>query len=426
MIGRQQIPAGLLVPLGVVFFVALATACGEPVDRPAGEESAVEKTAGDATVGVEIRELDLPAARGSFAPRLVAGDEELLMTWWEPVVAVDDSGGHRLRFARYSGAWSAPRTVVEGTGFFANWADFPNVIREPSGDLLVHWLAKTGEETYAYSIFLARSSDDGLTWEPLGKLNDDDTDTEHGFVSFVPEGDAVRAYWLDGRLMAEGGPMTVRTALVGETIGPSELIDDRVCECCPTTAVETASGPMVAYRDRSEEEVREIALVRRAGAGWGSPEIVTSDGWQIPGCPVNGPTLARRDGRTAMAWFTGADDRPRVSLRFLEEPVEEVFDVDVADPLGRVDVVLLPDGDAVVSWLGLEGEQAELRLRRVSATKGGGEPVAIARISGSRSSGIPQLELVGNSLFLAWVEVGEDGPERIQLREVPAALLPPA
>jgi hypothetical protein len=399
----------------------MAAACGSPVEQVAVDEAASQRE-----VAVEMRELDPPTAEGAFVPRLVSGDDELLMTWWEPLEATEGSRQHRLRFARYSGTWSAPQTVVEGEEFFANWADFPTVIREPSGDLLVHWLAKTGEETYAYSIFLSRSRDDGLTWERLGKLNDDETDTEHGFVSFVPEGEVVRAYWLDGRLMAEGGPMTVRTALVGETVGPSELLDDRVCECCPTSAVRTASGPLVAYRDRSEEEVREIALVRRSGADWATPEAATSDGWQIPGCPVNGPALVHRDGRTVMAWFTGAEERPRVGLRFLEEPPGEAFEVDAGGPLGRVDVVLLPDGDAVVSWLGLEGEEAELRLRRVSAAEGGGEPVAMARISGSRSSGIPQLELIGDSLFLAWVEVGEEGPLRIRLREVPAALVPPA
>ena len=33
-------------------------------------------------------------------------------------------------------------------------------------------------------------------------------------------------------------------------------------ECCPTTAAMTADGPIVAYRDRSPEEVPDIYITR--------------------------------------------------------------------------------------------------------------------------------------------------------------------
>ncbi len=385
----------------------------------------VEQSGDNAAAGAAptIRSLDPPAAQGAFAPRIAADTNGLLMTWWEPLEGVRQ---YRLMFASHQPAgWSDPTVIAEGADFFANWADFPSVIREPSGSLLAHWLAKTEEATFAYSIFLARSKDGGRTWEELGKLNDDDTDTEHGFVSFVRDGSAVRAYWLDGRLMAEDGPMTVRSALVTETIGPSELLDDRVCECCPTDAVETADGSIVAYRNRDEDEIREMYAVRRADDGWSEPSPLTADGWMIPGCPVNGPAVDHRDGLTAMAWFTAADNKPRVAVGFSrDESTMSPIVVDDGRPLGRVGLVLESGGDAVVSWLSVAGDEAELRLRRVAPSGARSESMVVARTSGARASGIPQVERLGDSLFVSWVEVLDGNPSQIRLSEIPASLLP--
>ena len=55
------------------------------------------------------------------------------------------------------------------------------------------------------------------------------------------------------------GNMTIRTAFVADSIGPGVPLDDRVCECCSTSAAMTANGPVIVYRDRSADEVRDIA-----------------------------------------------------------------------------------------------------------------------------------------------------------------------
>jgi hypothetical protein len=373
------------------------------------------------------RELDPPSAPGSFAPGLSVGDDEALLTWWERMEDVEGERSHRLMFSRFEGSWSEPSVVAADQDFFANWADFPAPIREPRGSLLVFWLAKTASPTFSYSIFLARSHDDGLTWEPLGKLNDDDTDTEHGFTSMVVEGDAVRAYWLDGRLMADEGPMTVRTARIGETVGPSELLDDRVCECCPTDAVATSDGSMVAFRDRSEDETREIAAVSRRDGSFTASAPVTRDGWRIPGCPVNGPAVDFEGGRTALAWFTAADSTPRVSVAFrpdLDGDFGVPALVDDSKPLGRVGLALDDSGDAIVSWLAIVEKEAELRLRRITPVGSMGEPFVVGRTSAARASGMPQLERLGEDLLVAWVEILGEAPSRIRVRAIPSGMIP--
>jgi len=110
-------------------------------------------------------------------------------------------------------------------------------------------------------------------------------------------------------------------------------LDTRVCECCQTSAVMTADGPVVVYRDRSEadKEIRDISIVRLKGGKWSAPRPVFQDGWQLNGCPVNGPAVAAAGPRVAVAWFTGADKTSRVKLAFSAD-AGETFGQPVAEP----------------------------------------------------------------------------------------------
>lgn len=365
-----------------------------------------------------------PAAEHSFAPYLTGGGGELLLTWIEPL----GEGAHRVRFARWTEAgWGAPATVTEGADLFANWADTPGVVRGGDDALYAHWLAETGSEKYAYSILLARSVDHGATWEPLGPLPDDDTPTEHGFVSWVPEADGARAFWLDGRQWVEGGPMSLRTARVGSAgVSGAARLDARVCDCCPTAAAMGEGGPLVVYRDRSEDEIRDIYRMSWAGGGWGEPEPVAVDGWRIEGCPVNGPRVAARDGREAVAWFTAAGDEAAVRMVFAgpgATPSTErstPLRVDDGRPLGRVDLEL-GEGGAWVIWLEAlaeRRERAEVRLRWVSDAGELSESRAVAETGSARASGFPHLARLGERLVLAWVESTTGSSPRVRVTDL--------
>jgi hypothetical protein len=367
--------------------------------------------AGSAPGGLDP--LDSPAGPGSMAPSLVSAGpagKDVLLTWLEPL----PPAGHRFRISRLSGGrWSAPVTVASGPGFFANWADFPSVAGAPDGSLTAHWLAKTGDDTYAYGIFQARSTDGGATWKEMGLLHDDRTPAEHGFVSWVAEGKGLRAFWLDGRQTAKGGPMTLRTTVLeGGIPRPSELLDDRVCDCCHTAAALAADGPVVVYRDRTAEEVRDIYVKRRTSAGWSKPVRVGADKWRIPGCPVNGPAIAAAGKRVAVAWFTGAPPGPRVQVAFSADggaTFGKPVLVDGEKPLGRLDLVLDGEGNALVSWLALNEKNADLRLRRVSPAGKAEPPMTLATTSASRSGGVPRLAVAAGRLYVAWVDDSEAG-----------------
>lgn len=362
---------------------------------------------------------DPPAAPGAMGPSLTPTADGLLLTWLEPA---RDGAGHALRIARLEGdRWSPSGTIVKGDDFFANWADFPAVAQAPDGSLTAHWLAKTGADTYAYGIFLTRSTDGGSTWKPAGLLHSDRTPAEHGFVSWLPEGTGLRAVWLDGREMPKEGPMTLRTGLAGKT-ETEEVLDARVCECCQTDAALTADGPVVAFRDRSDKEIRDVAVVRKTAAGWTAPTLVHRDGWEIPGCPVNGPAIAAAGRRVAVAWFTAAAPAgPRVLLAFSEDGGQSFGApvlIDGEKPLGRVDLQLDAKGDAIVSWLAFQEKGAAVRLRRVSPKGAAGAPVTIAATSAARSAGFPRSAVSGDRLWLAWVE-DADGASRVRAASLP-------
>jgi hypothetical protein len=361
----------------------------------------------------------------AMAPNLAVIGDSVAATWIEPTVA-GEGLEHRLRFSRLSGeSWSSPVTIAEGNDFFANWADLPAVVEMGSGDLLAHWLAKTADDTYAYSIFLARSYDGGASWRSAGKLNADDTATEHGFVSWVSEGDGARAFWLDGRGMVEGGPMTLRTAHVSETIGPEDVLDERTCECCSIGTATAESGAVLVYRDRSSDETRDIARVRRRDDEWSLPDLVHADGWRIDGCPVNGPEI-EADGKLAVvAWYTGATTEasrgPAVKVAFSRDSAvsfEEPTVVDAEAPIGRVDVALDDSGRAWVVWMRQVEEDAEIRLQRVGPDDEAGAAVVVGRTKASRASGFPRLVRLDESLYVAWIEISGDA-QRLRLREFP-------
>jgi hypothetical protein len=377
--------------------------------------------AGAPVVSAPVRFVDPPSGPGAMALNLAPSRGGVLLTWLEPT-----GDGNALYLAERQGErWTPPSRIAAGDAFFANWADLPAAAESATGTRFAHWLRKLGVDTYAYGVELARSSDGGSTWEPQGLLHDDASPSEHGFVSYVPlpEG-GLQAFWLDGRKMPSGGAMQLRTAAIGvsssETTAraASTLLDDRVCECCATDAALTAAGPVVVYRNRDGSEIRDIAIVRKTEEGWSQPALIHADGWQIHGCPVNGPAVAADGDHVVVAWFTGSAARKRVAVAFSNDTGASFTDpilVDDAEPFGRVDVALDRQGDALVSWMGRADPGAEIRWRRVSQDGESGPPRVVATTTATRSAGVPRMLRRGNELLFAWVEDVEPSRLRVGL-----------
>ncbi len=360
-----------------------------------------------------------PAAPGAEAPRLAASSEGPLLTW------LDRSwgGAKALKMSRFrQGRWSPSVTITSGTDLLVNWADTPAVAEGGDGALYAAWLVKTSSHDYGAQV--ARSRDRGASWSKLGWLHQDRAGAEHGFVSMLKHPNGVRAFWLDGASAEkENGATTLRTALVGATVTEEREVDGRVCDCCSTSAVLGPRGPMVVYRDRSSEEIRDISIA--SGSDWRSASL-SADGWKILGCPVNGPEIATDKVHTAVAWFTAAENSPRVYVAFSKDGGKKfgkLVQVDGGKPLGRVGLVL--DGDhAIVSWLEHAGESAEIRVRRVAPNGRAGDPVRIATVPATRASGMPRILRDGDRLLVAWTDAGTGEASALRSGSIPLSSLP--
>jgi hypothetical protein len=248
------------------------------------------------------RSLDNPAPPTATTPNLTSdGAGRVYLSWIERT-----RRGNRFQFARLDDAdWSSVQTIASGDDWFVNWADVSSLAVDEHGAVAAHFLRRTGDDTYAYDAVLTTPNGDGR-WRSAEPLHLDRSPTEHGFVSLVPLADGtVFATWLDGRNFATGdGPMTLRYSIfdrAGRALTRG-LLDDTTCECCPTAAVETSDGVLVAYRDRTRDEIRDIYVVRVDESGPHEPALVHDDGWEFSGLSRQRPGPGR----------VGRRRRPRV------------------------------------------------------------------------------------------------------------------
>lgn len=375
--------------------------------------------------------LATPAPPNSAQPQLSVSSRGVLLSW------IDRAGDlATLRFAeRTASGWTEPRSVASGRDWFVNWADVPSVIRLPSGTLAAHWLQKSGQDTYAYDVRLSYSTDDGRTWAASFLPHHDGSKREHGFASLVPIGDGLGLVWLDGRAMgsaaghdehaADTGAMSVRYAQYDKNwkqVADTQ-IDGRVCECCPTTAVGTAEGVIAAFRNRSDDEIRDIHVARMQNGKWSDSVPVFSDNWKIAACPVNGPSLSANGAAVAIAWFTAKGDEGRAFAAFSRDSGHtfgQPIRIDEAGTLGRVDMDLLPDGSALATWIEFADQRAQIRARRIDRSGALSPAITIAGIAGSRASGYPRTAISGHEAVFAWTESGAGGT--LQVRTAVAAI----
>jgi hypothetical protein len=372
-----------------------------------------------AEAAFQVQPIPSPAGPDSGQPQLSTSSRGVILSWVER-----EGSRATLKFAeRTREGWTAPRVVASGDDWFVNWADVPSVLRLADGSLAAHWLQKSGPDTYAYDVRLSYSTDDGKTWSRAVTPHHDGTQTEHGFASlFQMPGQGLGLVWLDGRAMkpeaahsgsahgeADRGAMSVRFATFDRGWKQtSEMpIDLRVCECCPTTATVTADGPIAAFRNRSEDEIRDIYISRFENGKWTEAKPVHADGWRIPACPVNGPTLSASGRDVAVAWFTVKDDQGRAFVAFSKDAGRTFgapIRLDDEGSLGRVDVEMMPDGGAVATWIEFANQRAQFRARRVDPTGAKRDAITISGLAGNRTSGYPRMSLHGSELVFAWTE----------------------
>lgn len=375
--------------------------------------------------GMEVSLIDSPAEDNTALSRLVTDPSGgVHLSWVESV----ENKSTLFYSSLHQDQWGEPQAVASGDDWFVNWADFP-VLSVNDSSKVAHWLRKSSDGTYNYDVVARFYDDRSSKWSDGIVIHKDGISAEHGFVSMLPMShNRTFITWLDGRNTTghaghdEGshssGGMTLRGGIfsvAGETISEWQL-DDLACDCCQTSAALTTNGPVVVYRDRTRDEIRDIYITRWVNDQWTTPKPVHSDGWQIAGCPVNGPSMAAQGDQLAVAWFSAKDNQPQVKLAISQDQGEHfVAPIVIAngDTNGRVSLAMTGSGQIAVSWLQIAGSEAELKLSLFEPSGELVETATIAKTKSSRRSGFPVITAQNNTLFVSWTDISNGSSVKV-------------
>lgn len=362
----------------------------------------------------QIREFASPASDSCAQPYLFNDKNgTVYLTWIEKLKKQST-----LKFSSIiNGVWTKPISIAKGNNWFVNWADYPIIAADGKNNLIANYLEKSDTAKFAYDVKYTTSVNNGNTWTQSKILHNDEKLAEHGFVSMMPYDENFFISWLDGRNTisekagthnGHQGEMTIRGAiLTKEGIKEKEWeLDNRVCDCCQTSVAITDNGPVVVYRDRSEDEIRDMAIVRLVNGKWTVPKIIFPDGWKIMGCPVNGPKVDAIGNNLAIAWFSINDNKGQVKIIFSLDGGESFgtpIQIDEGTPIGRVDLLMLDEKSAFVSWM----EGSDIKALKVNSNGIIEKSIMVATSSDARASGFPQITKSRNKIFFAWTDEKE-------------------
>ena len=160
---------------------------------------------------------------------------------------------------------------------------------------------------------------------------------------------------------------------VGSTDGgiPVQGLTHGVCYCCKTAIAAASNGDlMLAWRHVYAGGYRDIAfsMSRDGGKTFSTPVRISSDGWQIAGCPEDGPALAvDSDRRTHVVWPTLVRENGREVMALFHAVTTngDVFSGRTRLPAGdsafHPQVVVTSTGQLVTAWD--EGSSGTRRIR---------------------------------------------------------------
>jgi len=342
-----------------------------------------------------------PGGAGSLQPNLSASpDGSIVLNWIEPA----KDGSFSLRYAvRRGNTWSEPVTIAAHRHFFRHPAEVPEVMQMKGGRWLAHWV-ENQDSSDAEFVYVS-SSVDGTHWTAPLQAHHDHSPVQHGLVSMAETPEGASLFWLEA-LKGEDGPVYLMRTIVdasGKEVN-EERLDADVCSCCPTAVARTSKGLIVAYRDHTPKDIRDIAVLRLENGHWSPSKIIYDDNWQIDACPINAAAVAAKGDRVVIAWFTAAKNSPQVKVVFSTDggaTFTKPVVVSTGHAFGYASVVLDDNGNAQVSWLEQGPAGARVLIRNAAAAGSLGPVLEVAK--GEKSSlGYPKLTRAGKDTFIAW------------------------
>lgn len=226
-------------------------------------------------------------------------------------VYVANSDNMGVDFSTPVRANAAPESI------YTNGENRPKIVLGPEGNIYLSW-TKITEGRFTGDIRFTRSTDEGLSFDPVKTINDDGLTTSHRFDEMIvsPAGTIYLA-WLDKRDKVKAGAEYRGSAVYfsvsknqGLEFSPNRKVVDHSCECC-RLAMAPAEGESVAvmWRHLFGVNTRDHAMAELNADGSSEKFSRASfDEWQVDACPHHGPDIsAAGNGIYHLAWFSNGD-----------------------------------------------------------------------------------------------------------------------
>lgn len=254
----------------------------------------------------------------------------------------------------------------------------PGLATGQHGKVFVTWSAPKNvpDSPFATDLFLARSQDGGMHFDPPILVNDDGNPISHTFEHIRAGADeTVYLAWLDNRGKDKSGAGTIFACSRdgGQTVEKNITIDAMACPCCrPMVAVAPDGNLWVAWRKVFEDNVRDIVIARSTdqGKSFSAPSLVNRDGWVFPACPHRGPSIGfDRFGRLYVAWYTeGTDEQPRLLIATSDDrgktfSVPFSLHTSTTSLPDQLRMAVHPDGVVVAVWEEVTGVRKRVVMR---------------------------------------------------------------
>jgi hypothetical protein len=345
-------------------------------------------------------------------------------------------------------SFSPPLRVNDVPGDVNVYGEQPPRVALGSGapaPLYVTWTSADREKELSFLRF-ARSLDGGQSFEPAVTLHPPDLAGARGWHSLLvsPTGE-VHSLWLDAR-PHEAAALVDRFLPTAHAHGhearmglyhlawdggaPAEArrLFEPVCECCKTAmAVGNDGSVYAAWRHIYEDNYRDIAVaVSPRGMGFGDAARVNRDGWQIDGCPDDGPSMVV-DGsnRAHLIWPTLVHEKMDMGIFHAStadgisfsprSPVPGAGGMDPSHPQLALD----GSGRLAAVWdEAIEKKRRVVLARAVLAANGSPSwsgPELLDDGTEGSSASYPVVAASGSGVLVAWTQqTGDDSVIRVR------------
>jgi len=303
--------------------------------------------------------------------------------------------------------------------------------------IVVVWTAKGAAGTV---LLTARSNDGGRTFGRSALVPGTDAPGNRGWESITVDGaGGVAVIWLDHRQL-EGrsgdaasthhhtGAAGAGTAAAPRdgvamaqlsklyfgrlTEGSARQITGGVCYCCKTAVVAQGARIYSAWRHVYDGNMRDIAFTasRDGGRTFSAPVRISRDGWQLEGCPDDGPSMAiEKSGSAHVVWPTLLKDEKGGQTIGLFHALTR--DGSSFTPRTRIEtsgvahhpqVAVNEQGMLAVTWDETLGARRQIVLARGSIDAKGQPRLQRAIVSGSEPGVYPVVAFAGDAVITAW------------------------